>query len=124
MTVRRWNEADARRVRKDRRRLHAEQGEKCYVCDHQVLAVDGVVAHDTPKPVSGGRNEGTDTRFLCRACNSAKGRKNILEFALGTINHPHDHVSRERLAWVIKNHRNPAYPEELVRRADSITLPC
>lgn len=120
MTVKRWNEVDAKRVRKERQPLHAEQGGKCYVCDRQMRVVDGDVEHDVPLSVPGaGRNERSNLRFVCSACNTTKGRKNILEFALDAIYYPRGHMSRDRLEWIIKNHRNPAYREELVARADA-----
>ena len=120
MKVKRWNETEARQVRKKRQQLYAEQQERCYVCDRQVRVVDGVVAHDIPLSVPGaGRNERSNLRFLCGACNSARGRRNLLEFALDAVDHPPGHISRERLVWIIRHHRNPAYPKELVGRADA-----
>lgn len=120
MTVKRWSETEARQVRKKRQQLYAEQQERCYVCDRQVRVVDGVVAHDIPLSVPGaGRNERSNLRFLCGACNSARGRRNLLEFALDAVDHPPGHISRERLVWIIRHHRNPAYPAGLVEDADA-----
>ena len=120
MAVKRWNETEARQVRKKRQQLYAEQQERCYVCDRQVRVVDGVVAHDVPLSVPGaGRNERSNLRFLCGACNSARGRRNLLEFALDAVDHPPGHISRERLVWIIRHHHNPAYPAGLVEDADA-----
>lgn len=100
--------------------LYAEQKGRCYVCDYPVRVVDGDVEHDVPRSVPGaGRNERTNLRFVCRACNSSKGGKSILEFALDAVDHPHEHICRDRLEWIIRHHHNPAYPPELEARADA-----
>lgn len=82
--------------------------------------VDGDVEHDIPRSIPGaGRNEVENLRFVCRACNSFKGSRTILDFVLDVAANPPGHVSRDRLAWVIRHHRNPGYPPNLVERAEA-----
>lgn len=120
MTVRRWNDRGARKVRAHRQQLFSEQGGTCYMCDYAVRVVDGDVEHDIPRSIPGaGRNEMSNLRFICRACNSYKGGQTILDFALDNIDHPPEHVSRGRLAWIIRNHRNPGYLPGAVARAEA-----
>lgn len=119
MKVKRWNERDARSVRMHKQQLYDEQGGRCYICDRAIDVVDGDVEHDIPRSVPGaGRNEVVNLRFVCRACNSLKGSRTLLGFALDTTHVP-EHVSRDRLAWIIQHHRNPGYPRDLAARADA-----
>lgn len=120
MKVRRWNEKGARSVRAYKQRLYDEQRGKCYLCDGAVRVVDGDVEHDIPLSVPGaGRNDITNLRFACRACNSLKGSQTMLDFALNTFNSPPGHMSRDRLIWIIRQHRNPGYPSGMVARAEA-----